>query len=98
MRGAHDRKMENVAHPPISRRTLLLSPALALAACRKPKATRFLGYCFVANQDGRSVAVVDLSGFRVRKQIHLDAAPTVVLRHPEHPVVFVLAPQSGTVY
>ena len=98
MRGAHDRRMENVARSPISRRTLLLSPALALAACRKPKATRFLGYCFVANQDGRSVAVVDLSGFRVRKQIHLDAAPTVVLRHPEHPVVFVLAPQSGTVY
>jgi DNA-binding beta-propeller fold protein YncE len=90
--------MENVARSPISRRTLLLSPALALAACRKPKATRFPGYCFVANQDGRSVAVVDLSGFRVRKQIHLDAAPTVVLRHPEHPVVFVLAPQSGTVY
>jgi DNA-binding beta-propeller fold protein YncE len=90
--------MENVARSPISRRTLLLSPALALAACRNPKATRFPGYCFVANQDGRSVAVVDLSSFRVRKQIHLDAAPTVVLRHPQHPKVFVLAPQGGTVY
>jgi YVTN family beta-propeller protein len=90
--------MENVAHSAISRRTLLLSPALALAACRKPKATRFPGYCFVANQDGRSVAVVDLSSFRVRKQIHLDVAPTVVLRHPQQPKVFVLAPQNGTVY
>jgi DNA-binding beta-propeller fold protein YncE len=88
----------SVARFPISRRTLLLSPALALAACRKPKATRFPGYCFVADQDGRSVAVVDLSSFRVRKQIHLDAAPTVVLRHPQRPVVFVLAPQNGTVY
>jgi DNA-binding beta-propeller fold protein YncE len=87
-----------VARSPVSRRTLLLSPALALAACRKPKATRFPGYCFVADQDGRSVAVVDLSSFRVRKQIHLDAAPTVVLRHPQRPVVFVLAPQNGTVY
>ncbi|MGA9627367.1 MAG: hypothetical protein WBL65_17995 [Bryobacteraceae bacterium] len=87
-----------MARFPISRRTLLLSPALALAACRKPKATRFPGYCFVANQDGRSVAVVDLSSFRVRKQIHLDAAPAVVLRHPQRPVVFVLAPQNGTVY
>jgi DNA-binding beta-propeller fold protein YncE len=76
----------------------LTFPALALAACRKPKATRFPGYCFVANQDGRSVAVVDLSNFRVRQQIHLDAAPTVVLRHPQHPTVFVLAPQNGTVY
>jgi DNA-binding beta-propeller fold protein YncE len=90
--------MEIVARCPISRRTLLLSPALALADCRKPKATRFPGYCFVANQDGRSVAVVDLSNFRVRKQIHLDAAPAVVLRHPQRPVVFVLAPQSGMVY
>jgi DNA-binding beta-propeller fold protein YncE len=90
--------MENVARSPFSRRTLLLSPALALAACRGPKATRFPGYCFVANQDGRSVAVVDLSSFRVRKQIHLDAAPTVVLRHPQRPMVFVLAPQAGTVY
>jgi YVTN family beta-propeller protein len=90
--------MENVARGPISRRILLLSPALALAACRKPKATRFPGYCFVANQDGRSVGVVDLSSFRLRKQIHLDAAPTVVLRHPQRPMVFVLAPQGGTVY
>jgi YVTN family beta-propeller protein len=98
MRGARDRRIESVARFPISRRTLLLSSALALAACRKPKATRFPGYCFVANQDGRSVAVVDLSSFHVRKQIHLDAAPAVVLRHPRRPVVFVLAPQGGTVY
>ena len=98
MRGARDRRIESVARFPISRRTLLLSPALALAGCRKPKATRFPGYCFVANQDGRSVAVVDLSSFHVRKQIHLDAAPAVVLRHPQRPVVFVLAPQGGTVY
>jgi DNA-binding beta-propeller fold protein YncE len=87
-----------VARAPISRRTLLLSPALALTACRRPKATRFPGYCFVANQDGRSVAVVDLSSFRVRKQIHLNAAPALVLRHPRRPMVFVLAPQAGTVY
>jgi|SRR5271157_385125 len=98
MRGARNRRMENVGRSQISRRTLLLSPALALAGCRKPKATRFPGYCFVANQDGRSVAVVDLISFRVRKQIHLDAAPTVVVRHPQHPMVFVLAPQNGTVY
>src|SRR5271157_2929909 len=63
MRAARDRRMENVARCPISRRTLLLFPALALAGCRKPKATRFPGYCFVANQDGRSVAVVDLISF-----------------------------------
>jgi DNA-binding beta-propeller fold protein YncE len=98
MRAARDRRIENVARSAISRRTLLLSSAAALAACRKPKATRFPGYCFVANQDGRSVGVVDLSSFRVRKQIHLDAAPTVVLRHPSRAAVLVLAPRGGTVY
>jgi DNA-binding beta-propeller fold protein YncE len=98
MGGARDRRMENVARCAISRRNLLLSPALALGACRKPKAARFPGYCFVANQEGRSVGVVDLSNFRVRKQIHLDAAPAVVLRHPRRPTVYVLAPQGGTVY
>jgi DNA-binding beta-propeller fold protein YncE len=98
MCAARDRRIEIVARTPISRRTLLLSPALVLAACRKPKATRFPGFCFVANQEGRSVGVVDLSSFRVRKQIHLDAAPTLVLRHPQRPTVFVLAPQTGTVY
>jgi DNA-binding beta-propeller fold protein YncE len=81
----------------ISRRDLLVSSA-ALAACGSPKATTFPGYCFVANQESRSVAVVDLRRFRVRKQIALDAAPSLVLPHPSVPKVFVLAPNAGTVY
>ena len=81
----------------ISRRTLLLSSAAALG-CARPKASRFHGYCFVANQAGRSVGVVDLARFRLRKQIPLDAAPAAVLAHPTKPKVFVLAPDAGTVY
>jgi YVTN family beta-propeller protein len=87
-----------VTRSPISRRTLLLSSAAAAAGCRRPKATGFAGYCFVANQDGRSVGVVDLTRFRVGKQIPLDAAPAAVLPHPTAPRVFVLAPRNGTVY
>lgn len=56
------------------------------------------GYCFVANQGGRSVAVVSLERFRVLRQIPLDADPTAVLAHPHRPRVFVLAPENGTVY
>ena len=84
---------------PISRRALLLASAAGLA-CRRPKATGFLGYCFVANQAGRSIGVVDLSRFRLRKQIPLDAAPASVLAHPHptRPRVFALAPEAGTVY
>lgn len=47
---------------------------------------------------GRSVAVVDLTRFRVRRQIALDAAPSVLLPHPKLTKVFVLAPDAGTVY
>jgi len=81
----------------ISRRSLLLGPA-ALVACGRRKATGFQGYCFVANQEGRTLAVVDLTNFRVRRQIPLDAAPSFVLPHPSRPKALVLAPAAGTVY
>ena len=81
----------------ISRRNLLLA-ALAGAGCGRRKATAYRGYCFVANQQGRSVAAVDLSRFRVRKQILLDAEPVAVIAHPSEPKVFALTPATGTVY
>jgi len=56
------------------------------------------GYCFVANQGSRSVAVVGLERFRVVRQIPLDAAPSAVLAHPHRPRVLVLAPENGTVH
>jgi YVTN family beta-propeller protein len=52
----------------------------------------------VANQGGRTVAVVSLGHFRVLRQIPLDAAPSAVLAHPRRPRVLVLAPENGTVY
>jgi DNA-binding beta-propeller fold protein YncE len=52
----------------------------------------------VANRQGRNVAVVDLSHFRVRKQIALDAAPTLVIAHPEKPVRLRAGASNGTVY
>lgn len=81
----------------LSRRSLLLSPA-ALLGCRKPKATGYSGYCFVANQDGHSLAVVDLTAFRLWRPVLLDAAPTAVLAHPRRPEVFALTAETGTVY
>src|SRR6478672_2004549 len=81
----------------MSRRALLLSSATA-AACTKPKAQRFLGYCFVANRDGHSIGVVDLTRFRTRQQIPLDAAPAQVLARPKTTKAYVLAPSNGTIY
>ena len=81
----------------LSRRSLLLSTA-ALFGCRKPKATGYSGYCFVADQDGHSLAVVDLTTFRLWRPVALDAAPSMLLPHPRRPAVFALAPETGTVY
>jgi DNA-binding beta-propeller fold protein YncE len=83
---------------PISRRSLLLSSAAGLASCAPQKATGFFGYCLVANQESRAVGVVDLTRFRVRRPIPLDAAPTAILALPNKPRAYVLAAQSGTVY
>jgi len=86
-----------VNRPLISRRVFLLSSAAA-AACTRPKAQRFLGYCFVANRDGHSIGVVDLTRFRTRQQIPVDAAPEQVLARPKTTKAYVLAPANGTVY
>src|SRR5438128_6306636 len=80
----------------ISRRSVLLTAAAGLA-CGRRKARGFNGYCFVANQGSRSVAVVDLTRFHVRKQIPLDAAPGGIVAHSRSGKVFVLTPDTGSV-
>ena len=42
--------------------------------------------------------MVSLERFRVLRQIPLDAVPAAVVAHPHRPKVFVLAPDSGTVF
>ncbi|MDQ6677677.1 MAG: hypothetical protein M3Z09_10325 [Acidobacteriota bacterium] len=80
----------------VSRRTLILSP-LALAACRPPLAKRFRGYAFVANRGSHSVAVVNLTQFKVEKQIPLAAAPDAVIADRSGSRAFVLTPDDGNV-
>jgi YVTN family beta-propeller protein len=80
-----------------SRRALLASSA-AVLGCGRRKATRYPGYCFVANHGAHSIALVDLSSFRLLRNIRVDAAPAAVLRHPELPRVMALAHSPATVY
>jgi YVTN family beta-propeller protein len=80
-----------------SRRAFLISSA-ALLACGRPKATRYPGYCFVANHDAHSIGLVDLSTFRRLRSIRLDAAPSAVLAHPGLARVLALAQSPATVY
>jgi DNA-binding beta-propeller fold protein YncE len=82
-----------------TRRSWLAAAAsAAMAGCGRKKATRIPGYCFVASQGSRTVAAVNLESFRVQQQISLDAAPSAVVAHPAKPMVYVLAPDAGTVY
>ncbi|MBI2680012.1 MAG: hypothetical protein HYX25_03270 [Candidatus Solibacter usitatus] len=88
--------LENSRPPNVSRRAFLLTPALALA-CGRRRGTAFPGYAFVANAEGRSLAIVDLTTFSVTRRIPLDASPTAVIAHPDHAVIHALTPANGTV-
>ncbi len=82
----------------ITRRSLLLAPAAALAACGRRKGAGFNGYAFVANEEGRAVAAVDLIAFAVARHIALDASPTAVIADPLRPAVYALTPETGCVH
>jgi YVTN family beta-propeller protein len=86
----YNRKMTN-------RRAFLAMVAPAMA-CRRRLAEGYPGYAFVANEGGRSVAVVDLNTFSVSKEIGIDGYPTAVLSHWRRPAVYVLTPESGVAH
>ena len=79
-------------------RRAFVAGAIAAAACGRRRATGFPGYAFVVNQGERSVAAVDLTRFRVARQIRLERAPALVLPHTARGCVYVLAPQNATIF
>jgi YVTN family beta-propeller protein len=85
---------------PISRRGFLATAAGLVSACGPRRAPRFFGFCLVANREGHSIAAVDLSRFRLRRQLPLDAAPEQIVAHPNPKIAraYALAPQTGTIY
>ena len=79
----------------MNRRAFLLALAPGLS-CTRPPAAGF--HVFVANEESRSVAAVDLMTFRVMKEIRIDGAPTAILSHPRRPSIYALTPETGTVH
>jgi DNA-binding beta-propeller fold protein YncE len=69
---------------------------VALASCGRKKATGFPGYALVSTSGEDSLAVVDLTRFRLVKQIDLGASPAAVVTTPGRS--FVLTPSSGSVH
>jgi YVTN family beta-propeller protein len=62
------------------------------------RATGFLGYAFVANQEGGAVAAVDLGVFAVARHIRVEGSPTSVLAEPITKRVYALTPDHGSVH
>ena len=80
----------------ISRRAVLALPLAALA-CTGRKAG-FRGYAFIANEEGKALAAIDLQALAVAKHIPLDSAPTEVLALVKRPSVYALTPSTGSVH
>lgn len=69
---------------------------LPFAACRSRQA--FSGYAFIANQEGRAIAAVDLGVFAVAKHIPVDGSPTAVIANPASSRIYALTPDNGRVH
>ncbi|MEJ7608789.1 MAG: hypothetical protein WKF37_21590 [Bryobacteraceae bacterium] len=80
----------------IDRRKFLAGSA-AFVGCRSVS-RGFDGYAFIANQDGHSIAVVDLARFTVARQIRLESGPTEILSHPNKPLLYAMAPGAGMIF
>jgi len=80
----------------LSRRFLLSLPALA--ACGRRSVDALRGYAFIANQEGKAVAALDLEVMAVARHIALDGAPTQMLAAAKKPVVYALTPDTGAIH
>jgi YVTN family beta-propeller protein len=82
----------------IHRRSFLSIGLAAIVSCGRKKGAGFEGYAFVANEEGQTVAVVDLLSFSLSRHISLPGRPTSIIGHQTRGVVYVLTPQTGTVH
>jgi DNA-binding beta-propeller fold protein YncE len=65
--------------------------------CSSGRRAGFRGYAFVANEEGRAVAAVDLEALAVARHIPLDGAPVDVLALRARPFVYALTPENGSI-
>lgn len=71
--------------------------ALGSIGCRR-KASGYSGFAFVANEEGKAVAAVDLESFTVARHIRLDANPSQVIANTAAGRIYALTPASGAVH
>lgn len=80
------------------RECLALGGVLLCDACRPPKGSGFAGYALIATSGENSVAVVDLTAFRLARSISVGAPPTAILPGGPANHTFVLTPSTGSVH
>jgi len=77
---------------------LALAPLLISGACGRSKGSGYFGYALIATSGDNSVAVVDLTAFRLLPAIPLGAPPTAVLSAPSMGCSYVLTPSNDSVH
>lgn len=80
----------------MDRRQLLIT--IAAAGCARKARPGFAGFAFVANEEGKAVAAVDMTAFAVVRHIALGAAPGQLISYPSRQTVYALTPATGTIH
>jgi DNA-binding beta-propeller fold protein YncE len=80
------------------REWMALGGAVLLNACGLRKGTGYPGYAFIATSGERSLAVVDLTAFRLLTAVPLGAEPTAVLSGGPGGRTYILTPSTGSVH
>ena len=83
--------------PRLTRRELLAVGGMALAGgCGRKVGAGFPGFALIATAGEKSISVVDLSSFRLTRQISLGESPSLVLGGKGKS--YVLTPRSGSIH
>ncbi|MBL8179070.1 MAG: hypothetical protein JNK48_30625 [Bryobacterales bacterium] len=80
----------------MKRRTFLATAALA--GCASKPQPGFSGFAFVANEEGKAIAAVDLTALAVVRHLRLDHAPTKLLSDGSRKMVYALTPENGMLH
>lgn len=81
----------------LDRRAAILALATPWFGCRSKRSVPPAGLVFVANRDGKNLAVVDLGIPAMISRIELEAEPSSVLSDPRRGIVYVLLGEAGAV-
>lgn len=81
----------------MNRRSFLASAA-ALAGCGRKPLTGFSGFAFVANEEGKAIAAVDLNALAVVRHLRLAHAPTKLIGDAARKMVYALTPDNGMLH